>query len=124
MDVLPLYGAIASDERVVIDGTLISAGGVTSGIDGSLVVVSLLRGETVAYDPHPPFQSGSPATASADILATVTERARAITEKCRSTGRAYQTLRKSTSRLRNHGNGRCRGILGRRGIMFAGTVFW
>lgn len=98
MDVLPLYGATPSDERVVIDGRFVSAGGVTSGIDGSLIVVSLLRGETVAqelqlymaYDPKPPFQAGSPATAPAPILATVTERARAITEKRLATGRAYQ----------------------------------
>ncbi|TDG06626.1 DJ-1/PfpI family protein [Paraburkholderia guartelaensis] len=98
MGVLPLYGAIPSGERVVIDGQLISAGGVTSGIDGSLIVVSLLRGETVAqelqlymaYDPKPPFQSGSPETAPAHILATVTERAQAITEKRMATGRVYQ----------------------------------
>lgn len=99
MDVLPLYGAIPRNERVVIDGRYISAGGVTSGIDGSLIVVSLLRGETIAqelqlymaYDPQPPFQSGSPATAPADIVATVTERARAITEQRLSTGHLYQT---------------------------------
>jgi cyclohexyl-isocyanide hydratase len=98
MEVLPLYGAIPSDERVVIDGQVISAGGVTSGIDGSLIVVSLLRGETVAqelqlymaYDPKPPFNAGSPATAPESILAAVTERARAITEKRIATGRAYQ----------------------------------
>jgi cyclohexyl-isocyanide hydratase len=98
MDVLPLYGAIPCNERVVIDGRYISAGGVTSGIDGSLIVVSLLRGETVAqelqlymaYDPQPPFQSGSPETAPADIVTTVTERARTITEQRLSTGRLYQ----------------------------------
>jgi cyclohexyl-isocyanide hydratase len=68
---------------------LISAGGVTSGIDGSLIVVSLLRGETVAqelqlymaYDPHPPFQSGSPSSAPASILSAVTQRAKPITEQ-------------------------------------------
>lgn len=104
MDVLPLYGAIPSDERVVIDGQLISAGGVTSGIDGSLIVVSLLRGETVAqelqlymaYDPKPPFQAGSPATAPAPILETVRERAQAITEQRLATARAYQARRKNT----------------------------
>lgn len=102
MDVLPLYGAIPTDERVVIDGQFISAGGVTSGIDGSLIVVSLLRGETVAqelqlymaYDPKPPFNSGSPATAPESILATVTKRARAITEKRIATGHAYQSRSK------------------------------
>jgi cyclohexyl-isocyanide hydratase len=98
MEVLPYFGAIPSDERVVIDGKYVSAGGVTSGIDGSLIVVSLLRGETVAqelqlymaYDPKPPFQAGSPATAPASILNTVTERARPITEKRLATARAYQ----------------------------------
>lgn len=103
MEVLPLYGATPSDERVVIDGNLVSAGGVTSGIDGSLIVVALLRGETVAqelqlymaYDPQPPFQSGSPATAPSAILAAVTERARPITEKRLATGQAYRASRKT-----------------------------
>src|ERR1700744_3055191 len=89
MEVLHYFGAIPSEERVVIDGNLISAGGVTSGIDGSLIVVSLLRGETVAqelqlymaYDPKPPFNSGSPASAPASILEAVSERATPITEK-------------------------------------------
>jgi hypothetical protein len=40
MEVLLYFGAIPNDERVVIGGKFISAGGVTSGIDGSLVVVS------------------------------------------------------------------------------------
>jgi cyclohexyl-isocyanide hydratase len=98
MEVLPLFGAIPSDERVVIDGKLVSAGGVTSGIDGSLIVVSLLRGETVAqelqlymaYDPKPPFQAGSPATAPASIVAAIKERARPITERRLDSARAYQ----------------------------------
>lgn len=97
MEALPYFGAIPSDERVVIDGKLISAGGVTSGIDGSLVLVSLLRGETVAqelqlymaYDPHPPFQAGSPASAPASILSAVTQRAKPITEQRLETARAY-----------------------------------
>ncbi|QGZ57743.1 DJ-1/PfpI family protein [Paraburkholderia acidiphila] len=98
MEVLPLYGAIPGNERVVIDDRFISAGGVTAGIDGSLIVVSLLRGEKVAqelqlymaYDPQPPFQSGSPEAAPADIVVTVTERARTITQRRLITGRAYQ----------------------------------
>lgn len=98
MEVLPYFGAIPSDERVVVDGKLISAGGVTSGIDGSLVIVSLLRGESVAqelqlymaYDPHPPFQAGSPASAPASILSAVTQRAKPITEQRLETARAYQ----------------------------------
>jgi cyclohexyl-isocyanide hydratase len=98
MELLPYFGAIPSNERVVIDGKFVSAGGVTSGIDGSLVVVSLLRGETaaqelqlyMAYDPKPPFQAGSPASAPASIVRTVTDRAKPITEKRLETARAYQ----------------------------------
>jgi cyclohexyl-isocyanide hydratase len=98
MELLPYFGAIPSNERVVIDGKFVSAGGVTSGIDGSLVVVSLLRGETVAqelqlymaYDPKPPFQAGSPASAPASIVRTVTDRAQPITEQRLETARAYQ----------------------------------
>jgi cyclohexyl-isocyanide hydratase len=64
-----------------------------------LIVVSLLRGETVAqelqlymaYDPKPPFNAGSPATAPASIVATIKERARPITQRRLDTARAYQT---------------------------------
>jgi cyclohexyl-isocyanide hydratase len=71
---------------------------VTSGIDGSLIVVSLLRGETIAqelqlymaYDPKPPFQAGSPTSAPASILSTVMERAKPLIEKRLATARAYQ----------------------------------
>jgi cyclohexyl-isocyanide hydratase len=98
MEVLPFFGAIPSDERVVIDGKLVSAGGVTSGIDGSLVVVSLLRGEAaaqelqlyMAYDPKPPFNAGSPATAPAAILEAVTQRAKPMKERRLVTARAYR----------------------------------
>ena len=103
MEVLPYFGAIPSDERVVVDGKLVSAGGVTSGIDGSLVIVSLLRGESVAqevqlymaYDPHPPFQAGSPVSAPAAILSAVTQRAKPITEQRLETARAYQKAKQN-----------------------------
>jgi cyclohexyl-isocyanide hydratase len=101
MDVLPYYGATPVNERVVVDGSMISAGGVTAGIDGSLVVVSLLRGVTVAeelqlymaYDPKTPFKAGSPETAPAHVLATVRQRAEAITQKRLETGRRYRDAR-------------------------------
>ncbi|MFJ2995490.1 DJ-1/PfpI family protein [Pandoraea sp. NPDC087047] len=97
MEALPFYGAIPCDERVVIDGNYVSAGGVTSGIDGALILAALLRGEQVArelqlymaYDPQPPFDSGSPAKASADVLSAVRARAQAITEQRMATARKY-----------------------------------
>lgn len=97
MEVLPLYGAIPMANRVVIDDKYVSAGGVTSGIDGSLVLAALLCGDQVAqelqlymaYDPQPPFDSGSPAKAPADVLITVTEQAREITEQRFASARKY-----------------------------------
>ncbi len=97
MEALPFYGATPSHDRVVIDGNYVSAGGVTSGIDGSLILAALLRGERVAeelqlymaYDPQPPFDSGSPAKASADVLSAVRARALGITEQRLASARKY-----------------------------------
>src|SRR6188508_1031767 len=72
-------GAIPVSDKVVMDGNVITGAGVTSGIDFALAVAAKLDGEETArqiqlqieYDPAPPFNSGSPATASAELLATV-----------------------------------------------------
>jgi len=73
---LARFGATPVNERVVVDGQLVSTAGVTAGYDGALRVAALLRGERVAqeiqlyiqYAPEPPFNSGSPETAPAEIL--------------------------------------------------------
>jgi cyclohexyl-isocyanide hydratase len=73
---LPWFGAIPVDERVVIDGDWIFAAGVTAGIDGALALVAEVRGVPaaqriqldIAYAPEPPFQSGTPDTAPPQIL--------------------------------------------------------
>lgn len=67
-ELLPLVGATHERARIVKDGNVITAGGVTSGIDFGLSVVAEIAGETVAqaiqlsieYDPNPPFASGHP----------------------------------------------------------------
>ena len=64
---------------MVIDGNLVTTAGVTAGIDGALRVAALLGGEQKAqeiqldiqYAPEPPFQSGSPDNASAEVLQAV-----------------------------------------------------
>src|SRR5262252_2976702 len=71
-DLLPLVGATHQKARVVKDGNLITAGGVTSGIDFGLSIAAELAGEVVAqtiqlgieYDPAPPFDAGHPDRAS------------------------------------------------------------
>ncbi len=73
------FGARPVKERVVMDGNLVSASGVTSGIDGALTVAALLRDDDVAqkiqlyleYSPQPPFSSGTPETAPADVMAAM-----------------------------------------------------
>jgi cyclohexyl-isocyanide hydratase len=76
MDFLPHFGATPVYERVVKDGNLITAGGVTSGIDFGLSLLAELMGREEAeivqlsleYAPAPPFHSGTPQEASPDIL--------------------------------------------------------
>src|SRR5271154_3049230 len=74
---LPLFGAIPVNERVVLDGNWVFAAGVTAGIDGALRLAAELRGDDaaraiqlyMAYAPEPPFDSGTPETAPGAILA-------------------------------------------------------
>jgi len=74
-DMLSLLGAVPVRERVVIDRDRITGAGVTAGIDLALVVASTLFSDTVAqsielaieYDPAPPFVSGSPDAAPANV---------------------------------------------------------
>jgi cyclohexyl-isocyanide hydratase len=82
MDLLERFGAIAVEERVVRDGNLITAGGVTSGIDFGLSVVAELMGRDEAeiiqlsleYAPAPPFDAGLPAHVRPEILAEARQR--------------------------------------------------
>jgi cyclohexyl-isocyanide hydratase len=72
---LPLFGATHAAARVVRDGRLVTAGGVTSGIDFALQLIAMIAGDSVAqsiqlaleYDPAPPFAGGTPATAPDNI---------------------------------------------------------
>ena len=82
LDFLERFGAIPVEDRIVQDGTLITAGGVTSGIDFGLTVVANLLGRieaeivqlTLEYAPAPPFQSGTPKDASPEVLRLAKER--------------------------------------------------
>ncbi|MFC5396091.1 DJ-1/PfpI family protein [Bosea vestrisii] len=91
-DLLARFGAIPTEGRVVRDGNLITAGGVTSGIDFGLSVIAELLGEDEAqliqlsleYAPEPPFRAGTPQEAPAAILAAARQRlagSRAAREK-------------------------------------------
>jgi cyclohexyl-isocyanide hydratase len=79
---LPLVGATHEKARIVKDGNLITAGGVTAGVDFGLSVVAEIAGEATAhaiqlgieYDPAPPFDSGHPDRAPETVKAAVAER--------------------------------------------------
>ncbi|ARM90594.1 isonitrile hydratase 2 (plasmid) [Rhizobium sp. CIAT894] len=82
LDFLPRFGATPVEDRVVQDGNLITAGGVTSGIDFGLSVIAALFGRTEAeiiqlaleYAPAPPFSSGTPKEASPKVLEDTKQR--------------------------------------------------
>jgi transcriptional regulator GlxA family with amidase domain len=76
LDRLDGFGATPVSERVVEDGKVMTAAGVSAGIDMALTLAARISGEDVAkaiqlgieYDPQPPFDAGSPATASPELL--------------------------------------------------------
>lgn len=82
VDLLPLVGARHEKGRVVRDGNVFTAGGVTSGIDFAFRIVAELAGPEVAqaiqlaieYDPFPPFDAGHPDKASEATMALMVQR--------------------------------------------------
>ena len=80
-------GAEPVAERVVFDGDIVTAAGVSAGIDMALALAARIAGERVAqaiqlgieYDPQPPFDAGSPATAPAQVVEALRARSRFIT---------------------------------------------
>lgn len=91
-DLLSRFGALPSDDRMVVDGKFYTSGGVTSGIDMALRVVGDVAGPLVAqriqlqieYDPQPPFPGGTPFTSPTQIVDAVRQAGagrRAVREK-------------------------------------------
>ena len=76
LETLERYGAKATGRRVVEQGKVITAAGVSSGIDMALLLAARIAGDEVAqalqlaieYDPEPPFDSGSVAKAPKPIV--------------------------------------------------------
>jgi transcriptional regulator GlxA family with amidase domain len=84
MDELAALGAKPVPERVVVRGKVITAAGVSAGIDMALRLAQLEAGDDIAmaiqlvleYDPQPPFDAGSPAKAPAHVMELVQDRRR------------------------------------------------
>jgi transcriptional regulator GlxA family with amidase domain len=79
MGELGRLGAAPRAERYVFDGKYVTAAGVSAGIDMALALAGRIAGDAVAqqiqlaieYDPHPPYQAGSPATAPPEVVAAL-----------------------------------------------------
>jgi transcriptional regulator GlxA family with amidase domain len=75
-DWLPRFGATPVPDRVVESGKVITAAGVSSGIDMALLLVERLAGPQVSqaiqlgieYDPQPPHDAGSPEKAPTEVV--------------------------------------------------------
>jgi transcriptional regulator GlxA family with amidase domain len=84
LDQLRELGARPTGERVVIDGKYVTAAGVSAGIDMALDLSARIAGTATAqaiqlmteYDPHPPLNAGSPATAPPDLVIRMRRRSR------------------------------------------------
>jgi len=84
-DHLRRFGANPVEQRVVIQGKVVTGAGVSAGIDLALTLVGEMAGPEVAqaiqlgieYDPQPPFDAGAPSKAPAPIYDLVAEIIRA-----------------------------------------------
>ena len=84
MGELGRLGASPVAERVVFDGSTVTAAGVSAGIDMALALAARIAGPEVAqaiqlgieYDPQPPFDAGSPAKAPKELVEFLSSRSR------------------------------------------------
>lgn len=89
LDRLRTWGAEPVHHRVVEDGKIMTAAGVSAGIDMALTLAAKISGQSVAqtiqlgieYDPEPPFDSGSPAKADPAIVDALRKRLMTVFEK-------------------------------------------
>jgi putative intracellular protease/amidase len=85
MDDLAKLGARPTLQRVVVQGKIVTAAGVSSGIDMALTLAARIAGDEYAqtiqlgieYDPEPPFSAGSPKKAPPHIVEGLRARMRA-----------------------------------------------
>lgn len=101
-DFLTAFGARPVAQRVVVDGTLFTGGGVTAGIDVALRIVAELYGEPLAkiiqlsieYDPQPPFDAGCPDGAGEELTAFLLDRMKPVLDaRAEAVHRAAERLR-------------------------------
>jgi putative intracellular protease/amidase len=85
LETLRAYGAQPTGERVVVEGKVVTAAGVSAGIDMALVLAARIVGDDAAkaiqlaleYDPQPPFDCGSVEKAPPELASLIREVVRA-----------------------------------------------
>ena len=105
-DQLSLFGAEPSDSRVVVDRNRVTGAGVTAGIDFALQLVAQAYDERTAqaiqlaieYEPSPPFWSGTPQHAPAEIVEEARQKmAQFMTKRLEASKRAAARLNDTAS---------------------------
>jgi putative intracellular protease/amidase len=95
LEELRALGARPVSRRVVEQGKIVTAGGVSSGIDMALILAARIAGVEMAqaiqlgieYDPQPPFDAGSPEKAPVAIVEGLRARLRARLQPSAAVGR-------------------------------------
>jgi hypothetical protein len=103
---LASMGAEVVDERFVFDGRIVTAAGVSAGIDMALALIGRQLGPEAAkmvqlaieYDPQPPFDSGSPRKAGDEIWTFQPQEPIRMADHRRSHGRASRPRRSRSRR--------------------------
>lgn len=88
-DILQSLGAIPTEERVVRQDKIVTAAGISSGIDMALQLVAWEFGEDLSkgvqlileYDPQPPFDTGSIKKAPAPLIENIKTLLQELSEK-------------------------------------------
>ncbi len=84
LEELAKLGAEPLSERIVYDGKIVTAAGVSAGIDMALSLAEKIAGRQVAeaiqlgieYDPQPPFDAGAPEKAPKEVVEALRSRSR------------------------------------------------
>ena len=105
-DALAAFGVEVGTERVVVDRTRLTGGGVTAGIDFGLALLAALRGDAVAqqtqlameYDPAPPFDAGSREAAGPELAAFADALVRTMTARTLPIAEAARERRAAAAR--------------------------
>jgi transcriptional regulator GlxA family with amidase domain len=93
---LPIFGAVPAEGRVVRDRNRITGAGVTAGIDFGLSLVGQLRDRQYAecvqlmaeYAPEPPYNAGTPKRASSEVKKLMSDMFVDFNKQAEAAGRA------------------------------------